>query len=150
MIGSAGCTDADAVVPKCNQSEFCRAPTPAPDLSHRNLNVAQTLSFFSSVGAHSSSSTMDNPNNILTMGHLYSVLELPRYATVTDLKKSFAAKARHTHPDKANNSGDEFKCLCVARNELTNPITRAIYDRLACVNCDLMPVTLMDTYSSGV
>ena len=61
----------------------------------------------------------------------YDVLEIPRSANEEDIKKAFRRKALQYHPDRNKEAGatDRFKEINEAYQVLSDPETRARYDR---------------------
>ena len=64
-------------------------------------------------------------------GRLYDLLGVPKDATPTQIKKAYHAKAKECHPDKFPGNETKtalFQELKAAYEELSNPVTREIYD----------------------
>ncbi|MYA60473.1 MAG: DnaJ domain-containing protein [Chloroflexi bacterium] len=61
----------------------------------------------------------------------YEVLEVPRNANEEDIKKAFRRKALEYHPDRNREDGatERFKEINEAYQVLSDPETRARYDR---------------------
>ena len=84
------------------------------------------------------SPTASSPSN--SRYHLYAVLNVPRDASPGDIKRAYHALSRVLHPDKqrrqtVNLSDDEYaarnreyQSVLQARNVLSDPIQREIYD----------------------
>lgn len=63
---------------------------------------------------------------------LYELLQVPRDATEASIKRSYYKLARQYHPDKNRNDAqakDKFQKLAEAYRVLSDPESRAIYDR---------------------
>jgi hypothetical protein len=75
-------------------------------------------------------------NQILQGDSLYRSLGVRRDATAEDIRRAYKKKSRLVHPDKLQQQGkdiaqatEEFQLLNRAKQILTNPETRDIYDR---------------------
>jgi DnaJ-class molecular chaperone len=60
---------------------------------------------------------------------LYSLLGVPRDATVARIKAAYRRLARRYHPDVGGGSAERFRALKDAFETLSNPEERARYDR---------------------
>src|SRR5690606_20413197 len=61
----------------------------------------------------------------------YEILQVPRNATIEEIIAAHRRLVRRLHPDSPTGDADAAALLNVARDILSNPITRAEYDRLA-------------------
>jgi DnaJ family protein C protein 9 len=62
---------------------------------------------------------------------LYSILNVPRSASVADIKRAYKQSALRHHPDKnggSTSSATKFKAVSLAHTILSDPVRRAEYD----------------------
>lgn len=62
----------------------------------------------------------------------YKVLNVPRTATIDEIKRQYKRRALETHPDKNTgvpNANEAFQLVNTAHSTLTDPQKRAVYDR---------------------
>jgi molecular chaperone DnaJ len=67
----------------------------------------------------------------------YTLLGLPRDATLDEIKRAYRQLAKRHHPDRTQNNAQDteiFKAVAVAFATLSNPKRRAAYDRLLAVS----------------
>ncbi|KAK2173552.1 hypothetical protein NP493_868g03022 [Ridgeia piscesae] len=60
---------------------------------------------------------------------LYSILNVTKNASASEIKKAYYKLAKEFHPDKNPEAGDKFKEISFAYEVLSNPEKKDIYDR---------------------
>lgn len=96
--------------------------------SSRRIHATSTKSFDKSDNSRSSLGFAGAP----VPQKLYELLQVPRDATEGQIKRSYYVLARKYHPDKNANdsqSKDKFQQLAEAYRVLSDPESRAVYDR---------------------